>query len=158
MRDCRLLVSDLANGKSLTLAEDVDPDITAVYCDEQKLKQVLVNLLSNAVKFTQPGGRITVSAQRESGDLLHIAVSDTGIGIAPEQMSKVMTPFGQADGTHNREHKGTGLGLSLSKALVELHGGDFALESVLGEGTTASIRLPGRARGRSVRRPTALKT
>jgi PAS domain S-box-containing protein len=155
LKDCRLLISDLANSKSLNVAEAVDADVTTVYCDEQKLKQVLVNLLSNAVKFTAPGGRVTVSARREAGDLLFIAVRDTGIGIAPEQMSKVMTPFGQADGAHNREHKGTGLGLSLSKALVELHGGVLELESVLGEGTTVSIRLPNRARGRSARRPTA---
>ena len=158
LSDCRLLVSDLANSKSLTVTEAVDPDVTTVYCDAQKLKQVLVNLLSNAVKFTGPGGRVTVSARRESGDLLHIAVSDTGIGIAPEQLSKVLTPFGQAEGAHNREHKGTGLGLSLSKALVELHGGAFALDSVPGEGTTVSIRLPSRARARSALRPTAVRT
>jgi signal transduction histidine kinase len=87
-----------------------------------------------------------VTAACASPDALHIAVSDTGIGIAPEQMTKVMQPFGQADEAHNREHKGTGLGLPLSKALVELHGGALTLDSVVGEGTTVSIRLPGRAR------------
>ncbi|MPY76388.1 MAG: PAS domain S-box protein [Alphaproteobacteria bacterium] len=157
LRDCRLLLTDLAHSKNLSLGEEVDPGLTMVNCDEQKLKQVLVNLLSNAVKFTGPGGRVTVSARREAADLLYIAVTDTGIGIAPEQMAKVMTPFGQADGAHNRQHKGTGLGLSLSKALVELHGGRLTLDSVLGEGTTVSIRLPGRAQGRAAIRPSAVQ-
>jgi PAS domain S-box-containing protein len=143
---CRVLVRDLANSKALRIEAAIAPDLKAVYCDEQKLKQVLVNLLSNAVKFTDPGGRITVTARREPPDLLYIEVADTGIGIAPEQIEQVMMPFGQADDVHNREHKGTGLGLSLSKALVELHGGTLRLDSVLGQGTTVSIRLPGRAR------------
>ena len=145
MKDCQLLVRDLAHSKQLALFTEIALELTAVYCDEQKLKQVIVNLLSNAIKFTEPGGRVTVTAACEMADL-HIAVSDTGIGIAPEQMAKVMQPFGQADEAHNREHKGTGLGLPLSKGLVELHGGTLALDSVLGEGTTVSIRLPGRAR------------
>jgi len=146
MKDCQLLVRDLAHSKDLALITDIAPELTAVYCDEQKLKQVIVNLLSNAIKFADPGGRVTVTAACASPDTLHIAVSDTGIGIAPELMTKVMQPFGQADEAHNREHKGTGLGLPLSKGLVELHGGTLTLDSVQGEGTTVSIRLPGRAR------------
>ena len=143
---CQVLVRDLANSKALRIEVEIAPDLKAVYCDEQKLKQVLVNLLSNAVKFTDPGGHITVAARREPPDLLAIEVADTGVGIAPEQIEKVLMPFSQADDVHNREHKGTGLGLSLSKALVELHGGTLRLDSVLGKGTTVSIRLPGRAR------------
>jgi len=155
LKDCQVLVSDLVHSKELMLDTHVADDLTYIYGDEQKMKQVLVNLLSNAVKFTDPGGRITVSAHREGGDLLHIAVSDDGIGIAPDQLSKVMLPFGQANDAHNREHKGTGLGLPLSKSLVELHGGEFSLKSKLGEGTTVFIRLPGRAPERAQDTPTA---
>ena len=146
LKDCLVLVRDLADSKALEIDERIAPDLKAVYCDEQKLKQVLVNLLSNAVKFTDPDGRIVVTARREAPDLLYIEVADNGIGIAPAQMTRVMMPFGQADEAQNREHKGTGLGLSLSKALVELHGGTLRLDSTLGQGTTVSIRLPGRAR------------
>jgi PAS domain S-box-containing protein len=154
LKDCQVLVGDLVQSKGLGLETDVTDDLTSVYCDEQKLKQVIVNLLSNAVKFTPDGGAVVVAARREGGDILSIAVSDNGIGIAPEQMSTVMTPFGQATGTHdyNREHKGTGLGLPLSKSLVELHGGEFHIESRPGEGTTVTVRLPGRARDGERRR------
>jgi PAS domain S-box-containing protein len=156
MRDAQLLVRDLAHSKKLALITEIAPELAAVYCDEQKLKQVIVNLMSNAIKFTEPGGRIVVTAACEAPDIVHIAVTDTGIGIAPEQMAKVMQPFGQVDEAHNREHKGTGLGLPLSKGLVELHGGALTLNSVLGEGTTVSIRLPGRAR--VARLPTVVRS
>jgi len=158
MNDSQVLVSDAVQGKQLVLEMQIADDLTVAYGDEQKLKQVLVNLLANAVKFTDPGGRIVVSARREDGDLLHISVSDTGIGIAPEQMSKVMMPFGQVDDARNREQKGTGLGLPLSKSLVELNGGVFSLESRPGEGTTVSIHLPGRAGDRTSNRPSAAKS
>jgi signal transduction histidine kinase len=134
-----------ARERNVALSCDVPDDLPPIEADRDRILQVFSNLIGNAIKFTEPGGRVTVTAACEMADL-HIAVSDTGIGIAPEQMAKVMQPFGQADEAHNREHKGTGLGLPLSKGLVELHGGTLALDSVLGEGTTVSIRLPGRAR------------
>ena len=149
LKDCQVFVSDLAQSKSLTLETDIAEDLEHVYCDEQKLKQVIVNLLSNAVKFTNNGGRVSVAARREGEDTLCLVVADNGIGIAPDQMATVMMPFGQAKQTHmyDTEHKGTGLGLPLSKSLVELHGGEFRIESRLAEGTTVSVYLPGRARG-----------
>jgi signal transduction histidine kinase len=109
--------------------------------DERRLQQVLINLLSNAVKFTPRGGQIRVSASTSDSGLT-IAVSDTGIGIAPEDIPKAMAPFGQIDGALSKKHEGTGLGLPLAKQLAELHGGSFAIESAVGDGTTVTIVLP----------------
>jgi signal transduction histidine kinase len=105
---------------------------------------VVVNLLSNAVKFTMPDGRITLAARTEAPNDLVIEVADDGVGIAPENLAKVMTPFGQVDDALSREHMGTGLGLPLAKELVELHGGTLNIESAPGSGTTVTLRLPGR--------------
>ena len=121
----------------------VTPDLPPLLVDERKLKQILINLLSNAVKFTPAGGAIRMAAQPDpaTGDLV-ITVADTGIGIAPADIARVMEPFGQVDNPINRKYRGTGLGLPLTKGLVELHGGSFQLESTPGVGTTVTIRLP----------------
>ncbi len=123
----------------------VAPDLPPLLADERKLKQILINLLSNAVKFTPAGGAIRMAAAPDpaSGDLV-ITVADTGIGIAPADIARVMEPFGQVDNPINRKYRGTGLGLPLTKGLVELHGGSFQLESTPGVGTTVTIRLPAR--------------
>src|SRR3546814_8703705 len=105
------------------------------------MKQVLVNLLSNAVKFTPAGGRILLEATADGADGIVIEVADTGIGIAPEDIDKVMSPFGQVHEALNRDTQGTGLGLPLSKALVELHGGRLTLVSTPGKGDRKSTRL-----------------
>lgn len=110
-------------------------DLPAIRADERKLKQVLMNLLSNAVKFTPAGGTVTILGfVNANGDLV-VDVSDTDIGMAPDEIPKAMAPFGQVDGTLARKHDGTGLGLPLVKALVEAHGGHFELISELGKGT-----------------------
>jgi len=121
----------------------VAPDLPPLVADERKLKQILINLLSNAVKFTPAGGAIRMAAKTDpaSGELV-IAVADTGIGIAPADIARVMEPFGQVDNPINRKYRGTGLGLPLTKGLVELHGGSFQLESTPGVGTIITIRLP----------------
>ena len=130
-----------ANENSLTLTLESSADQPGLVADERRLKQVLINLISNAVKFTPEGGSITVSArQTERG--FELAVADTGIGIAEDDMEKAMIPFGQVDSSLARRHEGTGLGLPLSKRLVELHGAEFELESELGKGTTARIVFP----------------
>jgi signal transduction histidine kinase len=108
------------------------------------MKQILINLLSNSVKFTPAGGIIRLAAQvDEAGDLV-IVVADTGIGIAAEDLDKVLEPFGQVDSSLSRKHRGTGLGLPLTRGLVELHGGSFKLESTPGAGTTVTLRFPAR--------------
>jgi signal transduction histidine kinase len=138
---CRRLVAERAAEAGLTLEVDAAPELPTLNADEHKLKQVVLNLLSNAVKFTPSGGaiRVRVSTEREA---LVLSVADTGIGIAEEDIPKAMAPFVQLDSTLARRYPGTGLGLSLSKSLVELHGGEFRLESRLGAGTTATLRFP----------------
>ncbi len=113
-----------------------------IRADERKIKQILLNLLSNAVKFTPPGGRVRISAAVDAAGGMTFAVADTGIGIAPHQIERVLEPFAQVQNIMTRAHAGTGLGLPLCKALVELHGGVLTLESEVGSGTTVTIVLP----------------
>jgi signal transduction histidine kinase len=109
--------------------------------DERRLRQILFNLLSNAVKFTPQGGEVTISAHVQA-DGLHIAVADTGIGIAAEDIPRALARFGQIDSALSRRHTGTGLGLPLAKELAELHGGTLAIESEVGTGTTVRLTFP----------------
>ncbi|HUL06532.1 MAG TPA: HAMP domain-containing sensor histidine kinase, partial [Candidatus Acidoferrum sp.] len=113
-----------------------------VRADERKIKQIMLNLLSNAVKFTPQGGTVTLSAGLDDAGGVTFAVADTGIGIAPHQLERVMEPFGQVENIMTRTHAGTGLGLPLCKALAQLHGGTLTLESEVGSGTTVTIVLP----------------
>ncbi len=118
---------------------DLLPDLRA---DKRKLKQILVNLLSNAVKFTDSGGAVTLKAwcRMDSGHVFQIA--DTGIGIAPEDIPKALSRFGQVDGALAGQYQGTGLGLPLTRVLVEQHGGTLDLQSEAGVGTTVTVRFP----------------
>lgn len=115
------------------------PDIEA---DHRGLKQVVLNLISNAVKFTPEGGDIVVTLSRLDDDRVRVAVTDTGIGIAPEDLARLARPFEQVEGQHSKTTQGTGLGLALTKSLVELHGGQLMMESEPGQGTTVSFELP----------------
>ena len=139
---CLTVVRERAGRAGLELERWLAEGLPGLRADERKVKQMLLNLLSNAIKFTEPGGKVTVEAEvnREGG--ITISVSDTGIGIASEHMARVMEPFAQADNALNRRHQGTGLGLPLTKALVEVHGGDLELTSEPGVGTTASLLFP----------------
>jgi signal transduction histidine kinase len=109
--------------------------------DERKIKQILLNLLSNAVKFTPEGGRIEISARQINGSV-EISVSDTGIGIAPEDLPKIFEEFRQVGSDYSHKVEGTGLGLTLAKKFVELHGGKIWVTSELGKGSTFSFSLP----------------
>jgi len=107
------------------------------------VRQIAVNLLANAVKFTPPGGSVTLALRRRQDGAVSLAVKDTGIGIRPEDMEKVLEGFGQ--GRHDiapTDEHGTGLGLAIVKSLAEAHGGSIGLESALGEGTTVTVTLP----------------
>jgi cell cycle sensor histidine kinase DivJ len=112
-----------------------------IVADRRACKQMLLNLLSNAVKFTDRGGRVTT---RLSFDARHavFAVTDTGIGIAEEDIPRLATPFVQAQSSYDRRYEGTGLGLSLVKGLATLHGGTMTIRSKVGEGTTVTLALP----------------
>ena len=133
-------VEPLAQTKNLTLHIQVDQGLQVV-ADPGKLKQMLLNLVSNAIKFTPAGGQVTIRAQRVDA-WVEIAVIDTGVGIAEEDLGRLFTEFQQLDAGPGLLPEGTGLGLALTKRFAELHGGTVEVESVKGEGSTFVIRLP----------------
>lgn len=137
------LVAPRAESSQIKLIEGLPKDQIIMTTDSKKFRQVLLNLLSNAVKFTPPEGEIRISAWRNVGeDTYSFEVKDTGIGIAPKDISRAMTPFGQVDSTLSRKYEGTGLGLPLTKKFVELMGGKFTIESKVDVGTTITFTLP----------------
>ena len=146
---CLNVIETQAQASKIMLSVSLDNTVRWIRADERRLRQVLINLLSNAVKFTPEGGQVRVSSTRRNGGLA-ISVSDTGAGMAAEDIPKAMTPFGQIDSKVRRKLEGTGLGLPLAKQLAELHGATFSIESKIGAGTTVTIVLPpGRILGSS---------
>ena len=119
---------------------DIAPDLLQMHSDQDKIKQILLNLLSNAAKFTHEGS-ITVSAHQES-DTIFIIVTDTGIGMNEEALSRVFEEFQQADATTRKKYGGTGLGMPISRHLAQLLGGDLTVTSTEGEGSTFVLTLP----------------
>jgi len=126
------------NRLKLIYNEQVLPEIEA---DPRAVKQILLNLTTNAIKFTPEGGVVTIVVEPKSAGLI-VKVIDTGIGISEENIARLAQPFEQIDSQHSRQHEGTGLGLALSKSLVELHGGNFKIQSVVEQGTTVIFTLP----------------
>ena len=141
VESCITLVETQALRAKIRLSVSLDEHVRSIRADDRRLRQILINLLSNAVKFTPDGGQICISSAQENGGLA-IAVSDSGIGMAPEDIPKAMTPFGQINSRVRRKQEGTGLGLPLAKQLVELHGGTFRIESKPNSGTTVTFVLP----------------
>jgi CheY-like chemotaxis protein len=135
------LVRERAQRGGVALRLETDPALRAIDGDERKLKQVVLNLLSNAVKFTPRGGAVSVVAKRANG-AAEIAVTDTGVGIAPADQPKVFERFKQVGDTLTDKPKGTGLGLPICKEIVEHHGGHVWVESEIGKGSTFSFSLP----------------
>jgi signal transduction histidine kinase len=118
----------------------VDERLGEVRADERKIRQVVLNLLSNAIKFTPEGGRIEVGAKPVDGSV-EVSVSDTGVGIAPEDQEAVFEEFRQV-GTADKKVEGTGLGLTLCRKFIELHGGKIWVTSQLGAGSTFTFTIP----------------
>ena len=141
--DAITLLRDRATRNSVVLELQCTTTIGTWIADVRKFKQIMVNLLSNAVKFTPSGGRVTVRAERHAGEV-RIAVSDTGIGIRPEDQELIFEAFRQASGDHLKKSEGTGLGLALTRRFVELHGGRLTLQSEPGHGSTFEFNLPRR--------------
>ena len=134
------LVRERATRRGITLVPAVDHGVGQVRADERKVRQVLLNLLSNAIKFTPEGGRIEVRAAHEDG-AVEVSVSDTGIGVAPEDQEAVFEEFRQVGSSAARQ-QGTGLGLTLCRKFIELHRGKIWVTSALGAGSTFTFRLP----------------
>ncbi len=113
-----------------------------IFIDQTKFTQIMLNVLSNGVKFTEPRGRISIDSRVDGRGDLVISIRDTGIGIAPEHLERVLNPFEQVADHLTKENEGSGLGLPIARALMELHGGELVLSSDLGIGTTVALRLP----------------
>ena len=133
-------VEPLLKDGRVRLVRDIAPGLPPIKTDRDKLKQILLNLLSNAAKFTEQG-EIRISAAQENG-ALKLAVSDTGIGMKPEALEHIFEEFQQAEKTTASKYGGTGLGLAIVKKLVNLMGGDIAVESEVGKGSTFTITIP----------------
>jgi signal transduction histidine kinase len=142
------LVRERATRHGITLTQTVDERVGHIVADERKVKQILLNLLSNAVKFTPEGGRVGL-AVTAAEDVITIAVSDTGIGIAPEDQAAIFEEFRQVGRDDARKQEGTGLGLTLARKFVELHGGQIGVQSLVGQGSTFTFTLPIRPDSRS---------
>ncbi|MBF0169351.1 MAG: PAS domain-containing protein [Alphaproteobacteria bacterium] len=136
------LIEHKAREGSLRLSEELPPTVLNMLGDRRRILQILLNLLSNAIKFTPEGGLVTLSMTSLDDQRLRITISDTGIGMAPKDIEKALTPFGQVDSKLSRSHEGTGLGLPLTKSLVELHDGVFEIISTPWVGTKVLITFP----------------
>ena len=135
------LIRERATRHGISLTQAMDGRVGDIVADERKVKQILLNLLSNAVKFTPAGGRVTVTATPSDG-VIEISVSDTGIGIAPEDQTAIFEEFRQVGKSDAQRPEGTGLGLTLAKKFVELHGGQIWVRSQVGQGSTFTFTLP----------------
>ncbi|MBO6825526.1 MAG: hypothetical protein JJ879_04940 [Sneathiella sp.] len=132
----------LADQKEITLNIVSETPHVSILGDERAIKQMLVNLVSNGVKYTRPNGDVIIEAFVTESGALKLSIQDSGIGIGPEDLDKVLEPFVQAQSRIDNKTEGTGLGLAIVKSLAELHGGHFTLESELGVGTTAILLFP----------------
>lgn len=141
VNDNKAIVTPLASEKEINISFIKKEEIPVIRSDRSKIKQILLNLLSNAVKFTPNGGSITIYATGKDGRA-ELRVTDTGIGIAKENLDKIFEEFRQIDGSSTREYGGTGLGLAITRRLVKLLGGEIRVESEIGKGSTFIINIP----------------
>jgi signal transduction histidine kinase len=119
----------------------LDKNLPLVQADPQKIAWALGQLLDNAIKFTSSGGRVVLSVQRETANLVIVSVVDTGIGIPPHRIEEIFEPFHQLDGSSTRKYGGTGIGLSLVRQIVEAHGSMLEVQSADGKGSTFKFPL-----------------
>jgi PAS domain S-box-containing protein len=158
--DPRALLSEAAatlrptvTARGVQLVTHVDPGMSELVIDPSRAKQVLYNFLSNAIKFTAAGGRVDARIVADGPDCFRIEVSDTGIGIAPQDLPRLFVEFEQLDDATGERHAGTGLGLALTRRLVEAQGGEVGVTSVLGQGSVFHARLPRAAAPPATRAP-----
>ena len=142
-RSSLAFVNSQAAKKSIAVTYENEASVARVSADPRRLKQILINLLSNAVKFTSENGQVTLYVRTNpEQDRIEFSVTDTGIGIAPQDLGRLFQPFVQLDSTLNRQYEGTGLGLSLVQKLADLHGGSVQVESEFGKGSRFTVYLP----------------
>ncbi len=134
--------ADYAESNQVRLGADLSADTVALLVDRRALRQILLNLLSNAVKYTPAGGEVTIGSHVAANGGLALTVSDSGDGIAPEDVAKALEPFGRLQGPLTQSREGCGLGLSITKRLVELHDGRLEIAGRPGGGTTVTVTLP----------------
>ncbi len=132
----------LANNKGLYLSLESADELPVVLADSHRIRQIVINLVSNALKFTEHGGVSIHCMPLKHYDMLRVSVHDSGIGISPAALGYIFEAFRQADGSTTRRFGGTGLGLTIARKLIELQGGEVAVESVVGQGSTFSFTLP----------------
>ena len=141
LEDCVSMVREQCTVAGLTLSVSGMDQPLPMRGDAAKLRQIFLNLLSNAIKFTETGGRVALSANA-AADRIEVTVADTGIGMDPQDVEVAFQPFSQVDNRLERRYEGTGLGLPLTKALVDLHKGNIAIDSARGNGTRITISFP----------------
>ncbi|MDH3974087.1 MAG: ATP-binding protein [Deltaproteobacteria bacterium] len=137
-----LFIRQCSENKGLTLSCQVGEGVGPVYCDERRIKQVLLNLLTNAVKFTEKGKIVVCASLKEKGAVMQVSVEDTGIGIKAEDLLMLFQPFSQVEGGYARKNEGSGLGLALCKNIINSHGGEIRAESTFGKGSRFIFTLP----------------
>ena len=135
------LVASIAEKKRIDISTNIADNTIVVEADKIKFKQILYNLLSNSLKFTPNNGTIVVSANVK-GEMLHVSVKDSGIGIAKEDIEAIFSPFRQLEEMNTKVQQGTGLGLTLVKRFVEMHGGEIWVDSEVGKGSTFTFTIP----------------
>ena len=137
------MVKDQASEGGITVELKGVEGLPLIRLNARMLRQIILNLLSNAIKFTPKGGGIKIDMRLDEPlRSVSLRVKDTGIGIAPADINKVMRPFEQVESVQGSVHRGTGLGLPMAKFLVELLGGEFTIQSEIGNGTTVTMLLP----------------
>ncbi|HJW87166.1 MAG TPA: response regulator [Candidatus Brocadiaceae bacterium] len=156
LHDIETAMRNELDKKNLSFDIEIDERLASINADKQKFRQVMLNLLSNAVKFTPQGGKIKVIAKGVDGLAVQISVTDTGIGIKPEDIKRIFARFQQIDNKTAREYAGTGLGLALTKRFVEIHGGKIWVESEFGKGSTFTFTIPLRPKSKTFQKEATL--
>ncbi|NKB57640.1 MAG: PAS domain S-box protein [Alphaproteobacteria bacterium] len=150
LRECEVMIVERLVRAGLTLETHVDEALTVVRADTLRLRQVLLNLLTNAIKFTPAPGKIAVTVRPQDDGTIGFTVADTGMGIAQEDIARILEPFTQAITAASQHLEGTGLGLYLTKHLVEKHGGHLIIDSDVGVGTSVTFSLPSKGLDQAV--------
>ena len=136
------MIKERARRAGTRIENHLRPPKVRLFADETRIKQIILNLLTNAIKFTESGGVVSLSWHKNDNGSISPKVTDTGAGMAMENIKVALEPFGQVANSMTREHEGAGLGLPLSRRLAELHQADLTIESEIGKGTTVLVTFP----------------